>query len=59
MTRRTRSLRRLPEIAPPVYNGGMNSEPPNVRTADVGDLDVLVAGNLALAEETERVHLDT
>ena len=31
---------------------------PNVRAAGVEDLDALVAGNLALAEESERVRLD-
>ena len=30
----------------------------NVRAAGLGDLDALVAGNVALAEETERVRLD-
>ena len=39
-------------------NGSMNKEQPMVRAAGLGDLDVLVAGNLALAEETERVRLD-
>ena len=37
----------------------MNNEQPKVRPAGVEDLDALVAGNLALAEETERVLLDT
>jgi GNAT superfamily N-acetyltransferase len=36
----------------------MNHRKPRVRTAGLGDLDALVAGNLALAEETERVRLD-
>ena len=36
----------------------MNNQQPMVRAAGLGDLDVLVAGNLALAEETERVRLD-
>src|SRR5438093_12688721 len=36
----------------------MNRRKPRVRTAGLGDLDALVAGNLALAEETERVRLD-
>ena len=36
----------------------MNNEQPMVRAAGLGDLDALVAGNLALAEETERVRLD-
>ena len=36
----------------------MNNEQPMVRAAGLGDLDVLVAGNLALAKETERVRLD-
>jgi GNAT superfamily N-acetyltransferase len=30
----------------------------NVRVAGAGDLEALVAGNMALAEETERVRLD-
>src|SRR6266850_4860378 len=36
----------------------MNDRMPNVRAARAEDLDALVAGNMALAEETERVHLD-
>jgi GNAT superfamily N-acetyltransferase len=36
----------------------MNDRKPQVRTAGIGDLDALVAGNLALAEESERVRLD-
>ena len=36
----------------------MNHRKPRVRTAGLRDLDALVAGNLALAEETERVRLD-
>jgi GNAT superfamily N-acetyltransferase len=36
----------------------MTNRQPTVRTASVDDLEALVAGNLALAEETERVHLD-
>jgi GNAT superfamily N-acetyltransferase len=36
----------------------MNARKPTVRPAGAGDLEALVAGNLALAEETERVHLD-
>ena len=39
-------------------NGSMNHRKPRVRTAGLRDLDALVAGNLALAEETERVRLD-
>jgi GNAT superfamily N-acetyltransferase len=37
---------------------GMTDRIPNVRLAELGDLDALVAGNVALAEETERVRLD-
>jgi GNAT superfamily N-acetyltransferase len=36
----------------------MTHRKPNVRAAGPGDLDTLVAGNVALAEETERVRLD-
>ena len=36
----------------------MNDHKPHVRAAAAEDLDALVAGNLALAEETERVRLD-
>src|SRR5438876_7756395 len=36
----------------------MNHRKPRVRTAGLRDLDALVSGNLALAEETERVRLD-
>ena len=36
----------------------MNDRKPTVRTAGAEDLEALVAGNLALAEETERVRLD-
>lgn len=36
----------------------MHDRKPNVRAAGVEDLEALVGGNLALAEETERVRLD-
>src|SRR6185503_20226604 len=36
----------------------MNDRTPTVRAAAIEDLEALVAGNLALAEETERVRLD-
>jgi ribosomal protein S18 acetylase RimI-like enzyme len=36
----------------------MSDRRPDVRAAGVEDLEALVAGNLALAEETERVRLD-
>ena len=36
----------------------MKDRKPNVRAAAAEDLEALVAGNLALAEETERVRLD-
>ena len=36
----------------------MNDRKPEVRPAHAQDLESLVAGNLALAEETERVRLD-
>jgi GNAT superfamily N-acetyltransferase len=36
----------------------LNDRKPNVRLAVAEDLEALVAGNLALAEETERLHLD-
>jgi GNAT superfamily N-acetyltransferase len=36
----------------------LNDRKPNVRSAVAEDLEALVAGNVALAEETERVHLD-
>ena len=36
----------------------MDQLQPKVRAAGVEDLDALVAGNVALAEETERVRLD-
>ena len=36
----------------------MTDRKPNVRAAGPGDLDALVAGNVALAEETERMRLD-
>jgi ribosomal protein S18 acetylase RimI-like enzyme len=36
----------------------MTDHKPNVRAARAEDLEALVAGNMALAEETERVRLD-
>ena len=36
----------------------MNDRKPNVRAAGLEDLEALVSGNVALAEETERVRLD-
>ena len=36
----------------------MNDRKPNVRAAGLEDLEALVSGNLALAEETERVRLE-
>jgi GNAT superfamily N-acetyltransferase len=36
----------------------MNDGKPNVRSAGAHDLEWLIAGNLALAEETERMRLD-
>jgi GNAT superfamily N-acetyltransferase len=36
----------------------MNERKPNVRAAGREDLEALVSGNVALAEETERVRLD-
>jgi GNAT superfamily N-acetyltransferase len=36
----------------------MKDRSPNVRTATAGDLEALVAGNLALADESEHVRLD-
>jgi GNAT superfamily N-acetyltransferase len=36
----------------------MNDRHPNVRAAVAGDLEALVAGNIALADESEHVHLD-
>ena len=36
----------------------MNDWKPNVRAAGLEDLEALVSGNLALAEETERVRLE-
>src|SRR6202163_245822 len=36
----------------------MNDRKANVRAAAANDLEALVAGNMALAEETERVRLD-
>ena len=36
----------------------MKDRHPNVRAAVAGDLEALVAGNLALADESERVRLD-
>ena len=36
----------------------MNDGQLKVRPAEAGDLDVLISGNVALAEETERVRLD-
>ena len=36
----------------------MDDRTPLIRSAGAEDLDALVAGNMALAEETERVHLD-
>jgi GNAT superfamily N-acetyltransferase len=36
----------------------MNDRTPTIRAAGIEDLEALVAGNLALAEETERVRLD-
>ena len=36
----------------------MNERMPNVRVAGAEDLEALVAGNMALAEESERVRLD-
>jgi GNAT superfamily N-acetyltransferase len=41
-----------------VYNRSMNARTPTVRAAAIEDLEALVAGNLALAEETERVRLE-
>jgi GNAT superfamily N-acetyltransferase len=36
----------------------MNDRQPTIRLAGAADLEALVAGNMALAEETERVRLD-
>jgi GNAT superfamily N-acetyltransferase len=36
----------------------MSDVKPTVRPARIGDLDALIAGNVALAEESERVRLD-
>ena len=36
----------------------MNDRKPNVRAAGLEDLEALVSGNVALAEETERVRLE-
>jgi ribosomal protein S18 acetylase RimI-like enzyme len=36
----------------------MSDRKPRARAATTNDLEALVAGNIALAEETERVHLD-
>jgi GNAT superfamily N-acetyltransferase len=36
----------------------MTERKPKVRAAEAGDLDALIAGNVALAKETERVRLD-
>src|ERR1700682_6136677 len=49
---------RFPKTHCRCTNGSMNDRKPEIRTAGLGDLDALVAGNLALAEETERVRLD-
>jgi GNAT superfamily N-acetyltransferase len=38
--------------------GGHLASEPTVRPAGIADLDALVAGNVALAEETEQVRLD-
>jgi ribosomal protein S18 acetylase RimI-like enzyme len=42
----------------PVQPGTTESRKPDVRAARIEDLEALVASNMALAEETERVRLD-